>query len=279
MKQKNIVLAASVREYNHALALANANGMSVGHICYGISSCGRLLRDKVLSFIQGGVAIVSDSYRGCQIDGKTFDSRRLASEITAEAVYRGFDGVFADFEGSMTPSMTSLVCDLDRELTSCGISLYVNARYAQYTDNGIVVVSSQVTGGSFSVYLSELKKKYAPKRLAIELIPLCMDFLLPCASGSGRCLTESARLELMEKVAPLPFYSQELSARYFTYMADDRHAHFVLYDDARTIASKLLTAHKAGIEHAFMLYGELGNWVADIMSATRESCINSADFS
>ncbi len=270
MKQKNIILAASVGEYNHALSLASAHGLSVGHMCYGIDASGRLMRDKVPQFIRGGVAVVSDAYGGCQIDGRAFDCKRLASEIAAEAVYRAYSGVFADFEGCITPSMTSLVCELERELISCGITLYINGRYAKYSENGIVVVSSQVTGGSYVMYLSDLANRNTPDRLALELIPICMDFLLPCASGNGRRMTADERKELMEKVSPMPFYSQELSARYFTYMASDRHAHFVLYDDARTLAAKLLAADKVGIKHVFMLYSELGGLIADILDSIRE---------
>ncbi len=269
MKQKNIILAASVGEYNHALAIASAHGLSVGHMCYGIDESGRLMRDKVPQFIRGGVAVVSDAYGGCRIDGRPFDAKRLASEIVAEAVYRAYSGVFADFEGCITTSMISLVCELEKELTSCGITLYINGRYAKHSERGIIVVSSQVTGGSYVLYLSDLAKRYTSARLAIELIPICMDFLLPCASGNGRRMTEKERNQLMEKVVPMPFYSQELSARYFTYMGNDRQAHFVLYDDARTLAAKLLTADKLGIEHVFMLYSELGGYVSDILDSIR----------
>ena len=274
MDKKNMILTIPVNEYAHALALDATKDLTFGHMCYGITASGRLLRDRVPGFVRGGVMILSDSFAGSSHTYASFEPQRLTGEIIAELSYRSFCGVFADFEGPITESLVTLVQMLDSELAKRSLTFYCNRRYFSHTQNARILVSSQVTGGSFSLYLSELCDRYGSSHLALELIPISMDFFLPSHSASGRALSKQECHALLDKLSPLPFYSRELCARYFTYMADDHHAHFVLFDDARTLASKIMTAQNIGISHCFLLYTELSHELPDILSALDEAAMH-----
>ena len=169
MNKKNIILTAVGSEYAHALTICESYGLSAGHLCYGITPAGQLLREKIPTFARDGVMILSDSF-GCTGMRSTFNAERLAGEIIAEVTYRGFTGVMADFEGPILPSLISLIRSLDKELEKRGITLYVNHRYAEDTTHASLLVSSRVTGGSFPLYLQELCDKYTPGRIALDSI-------------------------------------------------------------------------------------------------------------
>ena len=115
-----------------------------------------------------------------------------------------------------------------------------------------------------SAYLTELGESYGAEGLALEVMPMYMDFLLPSPSGEGTRMTESELKSLMDRLNPMPFFSRELCAKYFSYMSAERKAHFVLFDDGYTIMAKLKTAQGCGIENAFMLYAEVKSMLANI---------------
>lgn len=52
---------------------------------------------------------------------------------------------------------------------------------------------------------------------------------------------------MIEELSPSVFFSRELCARYFTYMSRDSGAHFVLFDDAQTMAKKVEIARQLSI--------------------------------
>lgn len=271
MNKKNIILAAAAGDYPKVLDVCSTHGLSEAYLCYGITRTGNLRRDRVPAFVRGGVMVLSDTFGGTSCGA--FDAERLAGEIIAEVSYRGFFGVLADFESVITPSLIGLIHVLDRELSRLHCTLFVNSRYISETEHAVMLITSQVTGGSYSIYLSELCDRWGASRLALEVIPICMDFPLPAASAGGRILSPDELSVLLDRTAPMPFYSAELAARYFTYTGDDRRTHFVLYDDARTIATKLLTAHTVGIRHAFLLYKELEAFLDEMFEAVEESML------
>ena len=57
--------------------------------------------------------------------------------------------------------------------------------------------------------------------------------------------------KLMEREHPAVFFSQDLCARYFTYMSRENGAHFVLFDDGDTLRRKLDVARQLNI-HTFL---------------------------
>jgi len=270
MDQKNIVLAAAGRDYARMLSCCEKYGLSAGHLCYGITRTGNLLRDRVPAFVRGGIMVLSDAFADDRAVQNGFDAERLTREIAAEVSYRGYHGVFADFEGPVLPSLLALIRTLDRELSKCGVTLFVNTRYAAETEHASLLVTSQITGGSFPVYLRELCDRWSADRLALEVIPVSMDFTLPVSGSRGQILTPQELDALRSRFNPMPFYSAELAARYFTYTSADGRTHFVLYDDARTIASKLMSAQAMGIRCAFLLYREMEEILPDILEAMEE---------
>ncbi|MDD3347359.1 hypothetical protein [Oscillibacter sp.] len=60
----------------------------------------------------------------------------------------------------------------------------------------------------------------------------------------------------MEREAPTVFFSQDLCARYFTYVKD-ASAHFVLFDDADTLRQKLRIGAGMGFNAAFFMWPEV----------------------
>ena len=91
---------------------------------------------------------------------------------------------------------------------------------------------------------------------ALDLQRLMMDFTLPATSGEGKPLTANELSALRKRLSPSVFFSQELCARYFTYMQNGQ-AHFVLFDDAETLQQKMNIAEKLGYQKALMMYPEI----------------------
>ena len=114
------------------------------------------------------------------------------------------------------------------------------------------------------MYLSEMKQSIGD-RLCLEIVPVCTEFLLPSMSSAGNPLTRTELDELMNKLDPMPFFSRELCAKYFTYMDAENKAHFVLYDDAYTIKVKMQKAENMNICPMFMLYSEVREFLGEIM--------------
>lgn len=83
-----------------------------------------------------------------------------------------------------------------------------------------------------------------------------MDFRLPARTGEGDPLSAEAFGRLLERKAPSIFFSQDLCARYFTYMSNGE-AHFVLFDDADTLNQKLKVGAGLGFSAAFFMWPEV----------------------
>ena len=87
--------------------------------------------------------------------------------------------------------------------------------------------------------------------LALALEKRAEDFFLPSPTGSGVPLTPEELTERLDRLRPSVFFSNELCARYFTYMSRESGAHFVLFDDGDTLRRKIEVARRAGI-HTFL---------------------------
>ena len=85
------------------------------------------------------------------------------------------------------------------------------------------------------------------------------DFFLPSPTGSGTPLTQEELRERIQQRQPSIFFSHELCARYFTYMSRESGAHFVLYDDASTLAKKLQVAHSLDIRTVLAAWPEIAD--------------------
>ena len=60
----------------------------------------------------------------------------------------------------------------------------------------------------------------------------------------------------MERAAPAVFFSPGLCARYFTYCRNCE-THFVLFDDAGTLAQKVKVGSSLGFSAAFFMWPEV----------------------
>jgi hypothetical protein len=101
-----------------------------------------------------------------------------------------------------------------------------------------------------------------------------MDFPLPCPDGSGQPLDRAAFAALRRRHPSPVFFSPELCARYFTY-SDGESAHFVLFDDARTLRRKLRLAREAGIDDAFFMYPEVADLAQELFAPGLEAPFDS----
>ena len=85
------------------------------------------------------------------------------------------------------------------------------------------------------------------------------DFFLPSPTGSGTPLTQEELQARIRQRQPSIFFSHELCARYFTYMSRESGAHFVLYDDASTLAKKLQVARSLDIRTVLAAWPEIAD--------------------
>ncbi len=264
MNIKNIILGVTPSEYSECSSL----GLTLAHLVYRISPSGRLIRFNPIptKHLSGGImGILGDGRETIRLDPEL-----LCRDIIAEMTMRSYEGIFADFYGAFSPVYANFLSELDRQIEARGMSLYINRTYEAATTHARVLLPSDVSGGSYSEYLSESKRS-CEDRACLEIVPICSEFLLPSASADGRRLTHSELDELFNKIDPMPFFSRELCAKYFTYMSHDNmidsksSAHFVLYDDAYTITVKMRRADSMDISPVFMLYSEMRELLGQIL--------------
>ena len=60
------------------------------------------------------------------------------------------------------------------------------------------------------------------------------------------------------------FFSNDLCARYFTYMSRENGAHFVLFDDGDTLRRKMDVARQAGVHTFLAPWSEAGEHAAQL---------------
>lgn len=162
-------------------------------------------------------------------------------------------GVFADFEHD-TPLNRRLLAAFDEALYDADIPLYVPLECGRTLSHAILTVSTAISGGSLTEYISSLQGIYGAARIAAFLQPVSQDFTLPSPTPNGISLSAAARAALLAQTGAQPFFSRELCAKYFTYMNADGQAHFVLYDDDSTLAAKLAQLAGCGVQNVFALF-------------------------
>ena len=185
------------------------------------------------------------------VDDQGYDGLGAAApfcrEIVAECQARGFSGAVLDFEGRLPPleQMASL---LDESFARRGWKLFVPEAYGLCAPHAFVMIPSALSGGSLALRLEEAGERFGRDRVALALEKRAEDFFLPSPTGSGVPLTPEELTERLDRLRPSVFFSNELCARYFTYMSRESGAHFVLFDDGDTLARKVETARRAGVE-------------------------------
>ncbi len=249
MKSEWITLAVTPAEEEECRGL----GLRLLHLGYRLSPAGMLLKSRRLEQVRGGIlGIVGEFPEGA-------DPASAAASVADACRAAEAEGVFLDFT-QPTAGAARLLESLTPGLSALGARLYTNPPL--HGPGASPLSTSEVTGGSFALYLSELQERYG-ERAVLEIVPLAVDFALP-SMGQGEPVSRERLEELLDACGP-GYYSRELAARYLTYQAPDGGAHFVLYDDAGTLREKLETARRQGIREAFLPYGPLRELLPDIL--------------
>ncbi len=239
-----VYLGVTPREYRAAARY----GRPLAHVAYRIGEGSSLLRHELLMNVRGGLLTVGDQ------DAPLVENpEALTRAVLRECGRRGYQGVLLDFEGPVRRDLTTFARTLAAGLGSVG-PLYLPERYAPQVPEGIPLVCTAVSGGSFQQYLRDCARQYRG-RFGLDVERLRMDFSLPAPSGTGTPLTAQALSRLMQAESPAVFFSPELCARYFTYRRQDV-THFVLFDDADTMARKLRAGDAMGLPAAFLMWPE-----------------------
>lgn len=228
------------------LAQARQTGLTLGHMAYRIGRGSHLFRSGAPIPLRGGL-MVADAPNA----DRRGDPGQLCQEIVRECAARGFRGVICNFDGPPTPFLERMLSQLDSICARKGLELHVPECYGPCTKTARVLISSALSGGSLAQRLEECAQRFhGPERLTLALERVAEDFFLPAPSGSGRPMSREELRRQLEQRSPNVFFSNELCARYFTYMSRETGAHFILFDDAVSIRRKLQVAQTAGIGRA-----------------------------
>lgn len=244
------------------LARARQTGLTLGHMAYRIGRGPHLYRAGDPTPLRGGLMVV---------DGQGFDGQgdpgALCQQLLRECSARSFSGIICDFEGPPVPMLERMLPRLEEAAARRGLALYVPESYGRRTGRARVLISSALSGGSLTGRLEEAAQTFGGwERLALGLERVAEDFLLPSPTGCGQPLSREKLTQLMGERSPSVFFSNQLCARYFTYMGRDGSAHFVLFDDGATLRKKLQLAHRLGIRKAVVALPEVDDVLSQLCS-------------
>ena len=251
-----LILAAPPED----VTAAQAHGLTLAHMAYRVGGGPHLFRSNQPIPARGGLMYIDDG----GFDGRgTPDA--FCQEVVRECAARGFGGVVCAFDRKL-PLLSAVVEQLGPMLVRQGRSFYVSEPYGRCTATGRVLIPTALSGGSLRQRLGEAVERYGAGRVALAVERTAADFFLPSPDGQGRPLTREELKARLEERSPSVFFSDELCARYFTYMNRQSGAHFVLFDDASSIRKKLRLAEALGIDRALLCYPEVSDLMGDILA-------------
>lgn len=251
-----LILAAPPED----VTAAQAHGLTLAHMAYRVGGGPHLFRSNQPIPARGGLMYIDDG----GFDGRgTPDA--FCQEVVRECAARGFGGVVCAFDRKL-PLLSAVVEQLGPMLVRQGRSFYVSEPYGRCTATGRVLIPTALSGGSLRQRLGEAVERYGAGRVALAVERTAADFFLPSPDGQGRPLTREELKARLEERSPSVFFSDELCARYFTYMNRQSGAHFVLFDDAGSIRKKLRLAEALGIDRALLCYPEVSDLMRDILA-------------
>ena len=251
-----LILAAPPED----VTAAQAHGLTLAHMAYRVGGGPHLFRSSQPNPPRGGLMYIDDG----GFDGRgTPDA--FCQEVVRECAARGFGGVICAFDRKL-PLLSAVVEQLGPMLVRQGRSFYVSEPYGRCTATGRVLIPTALSGGSLRQRLGEAVERYGAGRVALAVERTAADFFLPSPDGQGRPLTREELKARLEERSPSVFFSDELCARYFTYMNRQSGAHFVLFDDAGSIRKKLRLAEALGIDRALLCYPEVSDLMRDILA-------------
>ena len=251
-----LILAAPPED----VTAAQAHGLTLAHMAYRVGGGPHLFRSNQPIPARGGLMYIDDG----GFDGRgTPDA--FCQEVVRECAARGFGGVICAFDRKL-PLLSAVVEQLGPMLVRQGRSFYVSEPYGRCTATGRVLIPTALSGGSLRQRLGEAAERYGAGRVALAVERTAADFFLPSPDGQGRPLTREELAAKRRELSPSVFFSDELCARYFTYMNRQNGAHFVLFDDAGSIRKKLRLAEALGIDRALLCYPEVSDLMGDILA-------------
>lgn len=241
-----IYLAVTPGEYQSAAKYSRL----FAHVAYRIGPESQLLRQSLLLQTHGGLLTLGDR------DAPPISApEALCAGILRECARRSYTGVLLDFEARPAADRKVFAAMLAQQLRKTRRTLYVPESCA--VSGAVPLICTALSGGSFPQRLQEAARQFGgAEHLGLDVQRLRMDFTLPAKSGEGRPLSADEFHALVEKESPAVFFSQELCARYFTYM-QDQETHFVLFDDESTLRQKLKTGEAMGFSTAFFMWPEI----------------------
>lgn len=241
-----IYLAVTPGEYQSAAKYSRL----FAHVAYRIGPESQLLRQSLLLQTHGGLLTLGDR------DAPPISApEALCAGILRECARRSYTGVLLDFEARPADDRKVFAAMLAQQLRKTRRTLYVPESCA--VSGAVPLICTALSGGSFPQRLQEAARQFGgAEHLGLDVQRLRMDFTLPAKSGEGRPLSAEEFRALVEKESPAVFFSQELCARYFTYM-QDQETHFVLFDDESTLRQKLKTGEAMGFSTAFFMWPEI----------------------
>ena len=239
---------------------AQPYGLTLAHVAYRVGGGPHLFRSNLPIPVRGGLMYIDDS----GFDGRgTPDG--FCQEVVRECSARGFGGVVCAFERSL-PLLSAIVSQLGPMLARQNRSFYVSEPYGRHSGTRRVLISTALSGGSLRQRLAEAVERYGAGRVALAVERTAEDFFLPSPNGQGRPLSQSELTSKLEELSPSIFFSDELCARYFTYMNRQSGAHFVLFDDAGSIRKKLRLAEALGIRRALLFFPEVSDLLPELLA-------------
>lgn len=243
------------------LVRARETGLNLGYAAYRVGRGPHLFRDRGPAPPRGAYMV---------IDSRGFDGwgepGNFCQEVVRECAARGLRGVICDFPGRPMPLLERVAVQLEENLSRRSMPLIVPEGYGGCTRQAGVAVSSALSGGSWKMRLEEAGTRLGGMERVVVLVErVAEDFFLPSPTGSGRRMSREELQECMSRRSPSVFFSGDLCAHYFTYRSQDSGVHFILYDDAGSIAKKLQVAQSLGVRRALAVYGEVDDLLARLL--------------
>ncbi|MDD5937786.1 MAG: hypothetical protein PUC36_02055 [Clostridiales bacterium] len=252
---QTLILAARPEQ----MTAAGSWGLPLAHLAYRVGGGPHLFRVNSPAVPRGGL-MVMDAHR---FDGAG-ESVPFCHEVLRECAARKFTGVVCRFGGKPQPVLGEICRRLGDLCAGRGLSCYVSEAYGAAAPAARVIIPTALSGGSLHSRLEEAQGRFGRDRVAVWADRAAEDFLLPSPSGAGAPLTAEELSRRKEEQGASVFFSDELCAHYFTYMAGEK-AHFVLFDDAGSIRKKLRIARNLGVAEAFLPYETTADLLKELL--------------
>lgn len=252
-EKTRVYVAADARDAGSAEKL----GLPCVYLFYRVGENGALQRAQLPAAAKSGMMGI---FEGPGLSSA--DPEKLARDIAVECTRRGYSGVLLD----LTPLAGMLVplSALSQALRKQNVVHYIPAELASAAPGAKLVVSTAVSGGSFSQLLDEACARWGADNICLDITRTRSAFEMPGWSPEGRVLPRDEFSALLEKHMSSVFFSPELCAKYFT-CREGGKAQFVLFDDADTAAYKVDLARRRGLPAVFLLWSEWGALAREIV--------------